>query len=125
MGLVTHGKPTRFSVIPKRRSGGYVLGSVTLGNVRWYNGLFIGLAPFLLLPLALWLVEWRITGQHVAVLANEALWAYFAACLVHGSVPSMQDVRIAAASAWWALPGIALAVYFYLQKTGLLGLGVS
>jgi len=50
LGFVTHGQPCGFRVWPQRSARGYVLGSVTCRNVRWYNGLFIGFAPVILLP---------------------------------------------------------------------------
>lgn len=115
MGIVSGGKPRGFSVIPRRRGKGYVLGSVALANIRWYNGLFIGLAPLLLLPAAAYLIQWRVAGTHPVVFPNEALWAYCAATLIYGCTPSVQDLKIAAASSWWVVPGIALALVYYLH----------
>ena len=115
LGALTFGRPMNFSIIPKRQGSSYVLGSVSLANVRWYNGLFIGLAPFLLLPVALLLIKWRVSSHPVMLFAHESIWAYCAANLIHGCVPSMQDIRIAVVSAWWVLPAMAGASYFYLS----------
>lgn len=107
LGFLTHGQPCGFRVWPRRAANGYVLGSVSCRNVRWYNGLFIGLAPVLLLPCALALLIWRL---HAApeVSATEAIWAYAVACLTYASLPSWQDLRVALASSWLSLAAIAI-----------------
>jgi len=110
LGFLTYGQPCGFRVLPRRSARGYVLGSVTCRNVRWYNGLFIGFAPILLLPLALVLISWRLRAQPELHLV-EAAWAYALACLIYASLPSWQDLRVALASSWLliaALAGIAL-----------------
>jgi len=67
--------------------------------VRWYNGLVIGLAPLLLLPVAAALLLWRSrTGADLAL--TELPWLYLIACLAYASLPSWQDLRVAAASSW-------------------------
>jgi len=108
MGFVTHGQPCGFRVWPRRSANGYVLGSVSCRNVRWYNGLFIGFAPVLLLPCALGLLIWRLHTATEAA-AGEAGWAYAVACLTYASLPSWQDIRVALASSWLALMAIAIA----------------
>ena len=58
--LLLNGHPRGFSVIPRRSSdGGLQLGSVSIGNLRWYNCVPISMAPLagilLIHPLyALW-----------------------------------------------------------------------
>ena len=108
LGFVTHGRPCGFRVWPRRAANGYVLGSVSCRNVRWYNGLFIALAPMLLLPCAMGLLIWRL---HAAPEINvgEAAWAYAVACLAYASLPSWQDMRVALASSWLPLATIAIA----------------
>ncbi|HJW82235.1 MAG TPA: hypothetical protein VJ396_08320 [Acidiferrobacterales bacterium] len=107
LGFLTHGQPCGFRVWPRRAANGYVLGSVSCRNVRWYNGLFIGFAPILLLPLALALLAWRLHAQPEAT-ATEAVWAYAVACLTYASLPSWQDMRVALASSWLPLAAIAI-----------------
>ncbi|TCV88979.1 hypothetical protein [Sulfurirhabdus autotrophica] len=119
LGALTFGRPRNFSIIPKRQGEGYVLGSVSLANVRWYNGLFIGFAPLLLLPAAILLIKWRVASHPVVYFAHELLWVYCAANLIHGCIPSTQDIRIAAVSVWWVLPVMAVAGYFYLIQSGM------
>lgn len=110
-GLVTNGRPSQLRLLPRRSANGYVLGSVTCSNVRWYNGLVIGLAPLLLLPLAAALLLWRTrTGAGVAL--TELPWVYLIACLTYASLPSWQDLRVAATSSWlvMALAGVVVFV---------------
>ncbi|MBS1246498.1 MAG: hypothetical protein H6R47_697 [Proteobacteria bacterium] len=99
LGYLTGGQPSGLRLLPRRSARGYILGSVTCNNVRWYNGLFIGLAPLLLLPLALALLSWRLHAPP-EVNALEAVWAFALACLVYASLPSWQDIRVALASSW-------------------------
>ncbi len=114
-GLLTFGRPTGFSVIPRRVSRGYALGSVRFAHVRWYNAWLIGLAPLLLLPMALFLLVWRVQGLHGFVLM-EIFWAYLLATLIYASMPSWPDIKIAAVSFWlWVF---AAAVYWIVTSEG-------
>jgi len=114
LGFLTYGQPCGFRVWPSRAARGYVLGSVSCRNVRWYNGLFIGFAPVLLLPFALALLIWRLHAQP-DVNAVEAAWAYAVACLTYASLPSWQDIRVALASSWLL---IAVLVVTAITGTG-------
>jgi hypothetical protein len=113
VGLLTFGQPSGLHLIPARRAGGYALGAVTCDNVRWYNGLLIGLAPLWLLPLALVLLAWRVRAG-AALDAADLGWSYAIACLTYASLPSRQDLRIAIGSSWLILILllVALAVNF-------------
>ncbi len=115
VGLLLWGRPSGFSVLPRRVSRGVALGSVRFANVRWYNGCFIGLAPLLLLPLALWLLAGRLHA--LQALHPQALaWSYRRATLVDASLPSWPDLKIAAASSWLML--LAAAMYWILTNEG-------
>ena len=97
--FLLYGKPSGFRLIPERRHDRYVLGAVRCTNVRWYNGLFIGLAPLVWLAVALALLAWRVHG-HAAISSLELAWAYAIACLVYAAIPSWQDIKVALASSW-------------------------
>lgn len=131
VGGLLNGQPTRFSVLPRREGRSWVMGSVTFAHVRWYNAFFLGAAPLLLLPAAYGILAWRL-GGHPAVGWNEAFWLYLTANLVYASLPSWQDLRIAARSpVGWLLLGAAAAwgwvrfrearpsALHQLQETGL------
>jgi len=113
-GYLSGGQPSGLRIFPRRSARGYILGSVTCNNVRWYNGLFIGFAPVLLLPFALGLLSWRLHAPP-EVNALEAVWAYALACLVYASLPSWQDIRVALASSWLL---IAVLVVTAIAGTG-------
>lgn len=113
MGLLTNGQPSGLRLLPRRSARGYVLGAVTCNNVRWYNGLFIGLAPLLLLPLAALLLVWRVR-QHPAFAPIEAAWVYGIASLALAALPSWQDLRVAFASSWLLLAlAAAIAAWYF------------
>ena len=106
IGTLLNGRPVRFTVIPRREGHGFVLGSVALQNLRWYNAFFIGLAPLLLLPVAYGLLLWRL-GRDPVFGWPEAGVVFLLANLVFGAMPSWQDLRIAARSpiGWLLLAG--------------------
>ena len=56
LGTMTLARPVKVSLLPKfHRDGSATLGSVTFTHIRWYNALWVGMAPMLALPAALWL----------------------------------------------------------------------
>ncbi|WP_243303657.1 hypothetical protein [Geothrix oryzisoli] len=118
VGHLLNGRPVRFTVLPRREGRGLVLGAVTLSNLRWYNAFFIGLAPLALLPAAYGLLRWRL-GDHPVLGWPEAAMVFFLANLVFGSVPSWQDLRIAARSpiGWVLLVGALVWGWMRVGKT--------
>ena len=110
-GYLSGGQPSGLRILPRRSARGYILGSVTCNNVRWYNGLFIGLAPLILLPLAFVVLIWRVHLQPQAAM-SEAPWALAIAGLAAASLPSIQDMRVALASSWLLIAVLAGLVLF-------------
>jgi hypothetical protein len=106
LGLALGGRPAGFSLLPRRKEGGWELGSVSFARITWYNAFFIGMAPLLLLPAAYALARWRLGGP-LAFGWPEALAVYGIANLVYAALPSWQDCRIAARSpvGWLLLAG--------------------
>jgi len=117
-GVLANGRPSGIRLWPRRSARGYVLGSVTCNNVRWYNGWLIGLAPLALLPFAVLLLRWRVHSTPVVALA-ELVWVYGIASLTLAALPSWQDLRIALASSGLLL---ALAAAAVLVQSGLIAL---
>ena len=111
-GWLTNGQPSSLRLLPRRSARGYVLGSVTCNNVRWYNGLLIGLAPLALLPFAALLFRWRVQSV-VALDLTELGWAYGIASLALAALPSWQDLRVAATSSWAILLTIVGALAYF------------
>jgi len=114
-GLLLNGGPVSFNLMPRRDGHGWAMGSVTFNHIRWYNAPFIGLAPLLLLPAAYGLALWRLKGQLVPGW-REGLAVFVIANLVYASVPSWQDVKVAARSPLgWILLAAGLAWLLLLR----------
>jgi len=111
--MLLNARPCGFSIVPRRAASGYMLGSVKLRNIRWYNGLIVGLAPLSLLAAAALVVAWRLSLLHHMAQPWELAWGYLVACLILGCVPSRDDLRIAAASAWVVLGVAAIVAWYY------------
>lgn len=94
LGTLTLARPVKFSLLPKfHRDGSATLGYVTFTHIRWYNALWVGIAPLLALPAALWLVYYRsIQGTPLGL--QEVAWSYVAASLTYSCVPSKADMAI-------------------------------
>jgi hypothetical protein len=121
-GKLLNGRPVHFTVLPRREGHGLVLGTVTFGNLHWYNAFFIGLAPLGLLPLAYGLFLWRL-GGNPEFGWPEAGMLYLLANLLFGSMPSWQDLRIAARSpiGWLLLAGALVWGWMRFTKGGITG----
>ena len=116
LGLLLNGQPRTFTLMPHREAGGWVMGSVALTNLRWYNAFFIGMAPLLLLPLAYWAMTWRL-GLTPGFSWQEALAVYLIANLAYASIPSWQDVKASARSPLgWLLLGAGLLWAYSTQR---------
>jgi hypothetical protein len=99
VGALLLAKPRGFSVWPKAVGRSWSLGSVSFSNIGLLNGVFVALAPLLLLPIA-WL-----SLVHVLVpLWNESRWGwwllagYLTATALFAALPSLQDIRLGARS---------------------------
>ena len=118
VALVTGGKPTGFTIIPRKCGSGdnWVLGSVTLRRPSAFSSLPTGLAPLLLLPFA-WIAFRNWFLWFPRDLAH-TIFLYAAVCLCCcSSVPSAQDLRVAFSSiAGVALYGaLAAAAFCFLR----------
>ncbi len=118
VGTLTLARPVKASLLPRfHRDGSATLGYVMFANIRWYNALWVGFAPLLALPAALWLVYYR-AGQLASFSLLEIAWAYIAASLAYSCLPSRADVSIVLSKpAGLLLYGAALSVWTWLQLT--------
>ena len=97
VALLLFAKPDFPSLVPQRTLHGWRLGSVTF-RAGMARALPIALAPFALMPLALW---WAATLLAPAEGALYYLHAWIAAALVSASLPSSADFKL-------ALPALAV-----------------
>jgi hypothetical protein len=91
IGFVLNGKPTGFSLIPKRTKSGYILGSVSFKNITFYNAFPIAIAPvFSLIPAfyLFYLIQTQIDIQ-VKLLYCYLIWTF-----LKSSLPSTQDIKV-------------------------------
>lgn len=97
VALLLFAKPDFPSLVPQRTLHGWRLGSVTF-RAGIARALPIALAPFALMPLALW---WAATLMAPATGWAHYLHAWIAAALVSASLPSSADFKL-------ALPALAI-----------------
>ena len=125
--FLLNGQPASFSIWPKRlENGNWLLGTVGVKNLTWYNGIFIGLAPVVsfafLLLLAPQYSDWNFSQRD--------LWYWVCTSpILLFCLPSWQDLKviaksllpviflvIAAGAIYWLLMQIRFS---WLLKTGL------
>jgi hypothetical protein len=116
-GWVAGAKPVSLSLIPRRTAeGGWVLGSVSFSNLRWWNSVPVSLAPLALLPFSAYL--W-IESISLPVLSIESasINIIAAQCLIAGW-PSPRDWSQAAIGL--LITGmVLLAGYGLMMKAGV------
>lgn len=112
MSFLTRGKPVKFSVIPEKREDRYIMGYVLSANIRWYNAMFIGLAPLLWIPVGYFSAPYILAEQNMVLFIVET---YFLATVLYASIPSSQDFKLAIQFSW--LPALVILcstlLYFY------------
>jgi hypothetical protein len=115
VGVLLRAKPRGFSAWPKAVGRSWRLGSVSFGNIGLLNGVFVALAPLLLLPIA-----WLCLVHVLLPLWNDGRWGwwllagYLTATALFAALPSFQDMRLGARSlllyvvigvlVWWTYP---------------------
>jgi len=114
--FLLNGQPASFSIWPKRlENGNWLLGAVTIKNLTWYNGVFIGLAPLVsfafLLLLAPQYSSWDFSQRDLWY------WVCTSPVLLF-CLPSWQDLKVVTKS---LLPVIFLviaagAIYWLLMQ---------
>jgi len=103
VGLLTLARPQSLSVVPRRNSDGWRLGTVAFANLRWYNAAPTALAPLAILAIPLLVAHWRVAGPwHFRW--NDALLALLLAPQFLSFWPSRRDWSLALASWPYLLP---------------------
>ena len=122
VGTLLLAKPVGFSVRPKSSPEGWTLGSVSFQKINIFNGVFVGLAPFFLLPLA-----WLCLAHLAIPLWRNHQWggwiaaSYLTSTLLFAALPSRQDLKLAGPSLflygtlgglWWLWGAPAWQAWF-------------
>jgi hypothetical protein len=113
VATLTNARPVSFSVLPRRQGGSWILGSVGCANIRWYNAVFVGLAPVLVLAVPLAVAAWR-TRNGLAWNGDDIWIAMLLAPQFLSCLPSTTDLRMACHSWPMALAAASLAAWFYM-----------
>jgi len=111
--FISFGKPTNFSIIPKKNNSGITLGSVSSSNMTWYNAIIISLAPFLLYFIAYYLMK-ILPSIHNELYYYATL--YFIANLLFAGTPSSTDWKLAFKKSWILLLIIIIGIIEYKFK---------
>lgn len=104
LGLIFLAKPKNYTLIPKKTENGYVLGSVSFTNIRWYNAIPIGMSPLILLPLSLYLIFILININMTNI--EFFIYTYIISSILISSKPSTTDIYVALES--------KIGILFYL-----------
>ena len=103
MAILLNGKPSSFSLIPKKENNSYTLGSVSCKNITFYNALFIGLAPLVLIPLSLFfgylsineLMKFINNTSDYNALSMYFVYTYLLFIALVSAMPSDADIKAA------------------------------
>lgn len=113
VGLFLLAQPTRFSVWPKRTGNRLTLGAVTFRNINLLNGMFVALAPLLLLPLAWFCLRYfAIPYWNQNIFGGWLLCSYLIAATLLAALPSLPDIKLGAPSLMLYLGLVALYLIF-------------
>ena len=113
-GWLSGARPAGLSIIPVKQGGRWLLGSVTLTRVRWYNAAPAALAPMLIIAIPFAVAWWR-TGPGWKFEPVDLPIAFALAPQFLSFWPSMVDWRIALRS-WpylFLIAGVAWLAWRY------------
>lgn len=117
VGFALNAGPSGFSVFPRKNGQIWELGSVKFSNIRWYNGLFVGLAPLLLLPAGIWVAHYQspLFKGLAGVSPASVAWLYLCATLLGSALPSGQDIKVVIQSSWALIALVGLVLYLRIN----------
>lgn len=113
VGLVLGAKPVGFSLFPQKQGDSYTMGSVSFGNLAWYNAAPVALAPLLGIGLIFGVAWWRTAGAWFFSPLDLLLWPLLATQLL-SFWPSATDWKLALRS-WPIFLLFGAGVWQWLQ----------
>lgn len=116
VALLTNGKPSPIiSIIPKKKCN--TLGSVSVGNKRYYNAFLIGMAPLLLLFVSYYVAN-NFFNYFDFTVINFALYLYLLFIITSSSMPSSIDFQNSFENLSYIIFGIVeVILIFYVWKS--------
>jgi hypothetical protein len=103
VGFLLLAKPSSFSLWPTRQAGGgFVLGSVSFSNIRFFNAIPTALAPLLLVILAHY-VEQNFFAIIQETTLTYILYIFTLVIILENSIPSSTDFNVAFNNGWGVL----------------------
>ena len=116
VGLMLFAKPININLLPRRSAQGWILGSVSFTNLTIFNAAFVSMAPLLLVPLAVYIVN-QVMLPLVAMqqYGGLILAGYGAAVMLFNAWPSTTDFKQGAASLvfWTICCGVLLVLNYW------------
>ncbi|MBF0445227.1 MAG: hypothetical protein HQL68_06530 [Magnetococcales bacterium] len=95
IGSLLWAKPTGFTLWPKRQSGGgFVLGSVSFSNIRFFNAIPTALAPLLLIFFAYY-IEQNFFSLVDETALTFILYIFIIVVILENAIPSATDFKVA------------------------------
>lgn len=128
VALITFGKPTTFSLIPRStetiengvKVKTYQLGSVSIKNANNFNRFPVGMSPLLLL-VALFYIDQYFFVYFENTLLNTLLYLCVVIILLDSSIPSSQDFKQAFKGYGYVLwIGVILFIFYTLNEPDFL-----
>lgn len=117
--VLFNGKPSRFSLIPKRQGDDWLLGSVEVKNLRWYNAMPIAFAPLLLFLGAYFLDGWYSALPIAKTIWTDLGYLFGLVILVDNAIPSTQDIKVALSNIFGVLFYSVAFTYIFIRISTL------
>ena len=111
LSILTFGKPTKINLLPKKTENGIIYGYVENSNITYYNAIFIGLAPLILLVFGfIFIFKYLIPETNIYLI----VWYFYISLMfIEGGIPSRTDLKIALIS--WPLILIIGVVFLFVK----------
>lgn len=123
VGIILFAGPRGFSLLPKRVGDSITMGSVSFIGLGLLNRIPVAMAPLLLMPLSLFLMDFfsNILLQmpiNVSTFLMAAFFGYMIYVTLISSIPSITDFKVAFGSLLF-IPIILGIFYFFLKDSEL------